>query len=69
MSLFLSVVAFALGAFITLSPTRAAEIWGWEHLDTLAPKRRALYFVGFRVMGITIGLAGILVAVDSIWFH
>jgi hypothetical protein len=69
MNLFVSAVALALGGFITVSPIRAARIWGWEHLDNLAPKHRTLYFWGFRIMGIAIGLAGILIAVDSIWFH
>ena len=69
MSLFVSAAAVALGAYIAISPARAARIWGWEHLDKLTPKGRVLYLRAFRAMGIVIGLAGVLVAVDSIWFH
>jgi hypothetical protein len=64
-----SAVALALGVFIAVSPTQAARIWGWENFDALTPEHKALYLLSFRAMGIVIGLAGILVAVNRIWFH
>lgn len=69
MNLLVSTIALALGAFIAISPLRAARLWGWKHFNSLSPKRRALYLRGFRAMGLTISLAGILVAVDSVWFQ
>lgn len=69
MILLASGVALALGGFIAISPTRAARIWGWENFDKMAPKHKVLYLRSFRLMGIVIGLGGILVAVDRIWFH
>jgi|HubBroStandDraft_6_1064221.scaffolds.fasta_scaffold438267_2 hypothetical protein len=69
MILFAGGVALALGAFIVVSPTRAARIWGWENFNNMAPKHKMLYLRSFRLMGIVIGLGGILVAVNRIWFH
>jgi hypothetical protein len=69
MILFACVVALVLGAFIAISPTRAAGIWGWENFDKIAPEHKVLYLRSFRVMGIVIGLGGTLAAVDRIWFH
>ena len=69
MSLFASTVALALGIFITVSPTQAARIWGWKDFESLAPGRKAWYLRWYRVLGILIGVAGILVAVNGIWFN
>jgi hypothetical protein len=68
MNLFVSAVAIACGALIAASPARAVRYWGWDDVEKLTPHKRALYFLGFRIMGIAIGLTGILFAVDSIWF-
>jgi hypothetical protein len=69
MSLFLSAVAIVFGVYIAISPARAAKIWGWEHLRTLAGNHKKWYLRGFRLMGIVIALGGILNAIDTIWFH
>jgi hypothetical protein len=69
MSILLGTVALVLGAYIAVSPTKAARIWGWQQFDSLAPKRRALYLWAFRAMGIVICLGGALTTVQSIWFH
>lgn len=69
MSLFLSAVALASGAFIAIAPSRAARIWGWENFDTLTPTHKRWYLRSFRFMGVVIALGGILNAVDSILFH
>ena len=69
MSIFLGTIAFVLGAYIGVAPTKAARIWGWPRVDNLAPKRRVAYFWAFRAMGIAICLGGGLTIVDSLWFH
>jgi hypothetical protein len=69
MSLFLSAVAIVFGVYFAISPARAAKIWGWEHLGTLAPNLKKWYLRGFRLMGVVIALGGILNAIDTIWSH
>jgi hypothetical protein len=68
MNLLLSAVAVTLGFFVAASPTRAAEIWGWSHLDKMAPEQRALYLRCYRAFGIILCLGGVLFAVDSMAF-
>lgn len=67
-NLSLSAFAVMLGLFVMTSPTRAAEIWGWSHLNKLAPKQKALYLRWYRTFGIVLCLGGVLFAVDSIAF-
>ena len=67
-NLSLSAFAVMLGLFVMTSPTRAAEIWGWSHLNELAPKQKALYLRWYRTFGIVLCLGGVLFAVDSIAF-
>lgn len=69
MSFLPSILALSLGVFVTLSPSRAVRIWGWRHFDELSPRGKTRYLLAFRVMGLTIGLAGVLLAVDRAWFH
>jgi hypothetical protein len=69
MNLFVSTISLAIGGFVAVSPSRAAKIWGWKNFDELAPNRRTWYLRCYRTFGILIGMAGILYAVDSIWFH
>lgn len=66
MDLFLSLVALVFGVFIVVSPARAAQIWGWEHLGTMPARRRALYMRAFRAMGFVIALAGVLFELDHV---
>lgn len=68
MNLLLSTVALTLGLFVAASPARAAEIWGRNRLDKLAPKQRVWYLHCFRAFGIVLCLAGVLFAVDNVIF-
>ena len=68
MSLLLSTFAVMFGLFVAASPSRAAEIWGWSHLEKLAPKQKALYLCSYRAFGIVLCLGGVLYAVDSLMF-
>lgn len=61
-----SAVAMAFGGFAAASPHRAAEIWGWQRLQNLAPERRAAFISWYRVFGILLFLAGLLFEVDCI---
>ena len=61
-------IAIALGAFAAVSPTRAAKFWGSERLEELAPQDLVSLFRWYRVFGLLLCLAGILVAIDSIVF-
>lgn len=63
-----SAVALALGVFVVVSPARAVRIWGWEHFDALPRRHKATYLLSFRVMGIVICLAGMLVAGQPLSF-
>jgi membrane protein YqaA with SNARE-associated domain len=65
-NLLVSVVAVALGGFVAASPDRAAKIWGSQRLDNLAPERRPSFMRWYRVFGILLCVAGVLLAVDSI---
>jgi hypothetical protein len=67
-NLSLSALAVMLGLFVMTSPTRAAEIWGWSHLNRLAPKQKTLYLRWYRTFGIVLCLGGMLFALDSITF-
>jgi hypothetical protein len=67
MNLLMSAVAVALGVFITASPARAARVWGSERLSNLAPERIPSFVRWYRVSGILLCLAGVLLAVDSIY--
>ncbi len=63
-----SVVTVALGAFVWTSPAQAARIWGPERFDSLTPVQRTRIIRWFRVLGILLWLAGLLFAVDSLWY-
>ena len=68
MKLLLSTVTMALGSFVAASPHRAAMIWGSQRLANLAPERRGSFVRWYRAFGILLCLAGVLLAVDSIFF-
>lgn len=68
MNLLLSTVAIALGAFVALSPARAARIWGSEMLDKLTASQKIWLLRSWRAFGVLLCLGGILFAVDSIGF-
>jgi hypothetical protein len=67
-NLSVSAVAVALGAFVVMSPARAAKIWASERLERLAPQNRASFLRWWRVFGILLCLGGTLFALDSIAF-
>jgi hypothetical protein len=66
MDFLVSMFALALGIFISIAPSRAAKIWGSEQFDKLAPEHRHLFLWGYRALGIVLGLAGVLFAIDSL---
>jgi hypothetical protein len=68
LNLSLSAIAVVFGVFAATVPTRAAELWGWRHLDKLAPPRRTLYLRCYRAFGIILCLAGVFFAIDSVTF-
>lgn len=65
-NLLVSTAAVALGGFAAASPDRAAEIWGSQRLHNLAPERQSSFVRWYRVFGIFLFLAGLLLVVDSI---
>jgi membrane protein YqaA with SNARE-associated domain len=67
-NLLMSVVAVALGSFVAASPHRAAKIWGSQRLANFAPEQRTSFGRWYRVFGLILCLAGVLLAVDSILF-
>jgi hypothetical protein len=64
----LSAAAMVFGAFVVVSPIRAAKIWAAGGLDTLEPARRVVFLGWYRVFGIVLFLGGLLSWVDSIAF-
>jgi hypothetical protein len=66
MNLLVSAVGTALGVFIMIAPHRAAAIWGSERLEKLAPPHRVLFLRWYRAFGITLCLAAVLFALDTI---
>jgi hypothetical protein len=68
LTLLLSTLAVTLGVFAASSPARAAQIWGWNHLDRLAPEQRDLYLRWYRVFGVVLCIGGVLFALDRMVF-
>lgn len=68
LNLLVAAVAVALGAFSAISPGRAAEIWGAQRLERLAPERRPMFVRWYRAFGVLLWLAGVLFAVESLAF-
>lgn len=69
MNLLVSIVGIALGVFIMVAPHGAAIIWGSERLEKLAPPRRSLFLQWYRAFGVTLCLAAMLFALDTIAFR
>jgi hypothetical protein len=69
MNLLVSAVGIALGVFIMVAPQRAARIWGAERLEKLAPPRRSFFLQWYRAFGVTLCLAALLFALDTIAFR
>ena len=57
-----SLITVAFGIFATISPARAARVWGWKNLDQLGPAARTWYFRVYRVWGVLLCFTGILLA-------
>jgi hypothetical protein len=68
MNLVASTVTLALGIFVTLSPEKAAGIWGWRQQDKLTPAVRKFYLRCYRALGVMLCTAATLFAMESIWF-
>lgn len=67
-NILVSLVAVALGSVIVASPHRAARSWGAQRLANLAAERRASFVRWYRIFGIVLCLAGVLLEVDSFAF-
>jgi hypothetical protein len=67
-NLVVGAVAIALGAFVAVSPARAAKIWGSERLGETASQDRVPLFRWYRVFGLLLCLAGILVVIEGLVF-
>lgn len=65
LSLLISCVSMALGAFVAVAPHRAAEIWGSQRLQNLAPERISSFVSWYRIFGILLFVGGVLFAVDE----
>jgi hypothetical protein len=63
-----SVVAVAIGSLILAAPDRAAGIWASQRLANATPKQRAVLVGWYRVLGICLFFAGVLLAVDSLGY-
>lgn len=68
-NLVLGMVTSVLGFFVMASPERSARVWGRKQLGTLTFTGRTWYLRGFRMLGMLLCLAGVLVALESIAFH
>jgi hypothetical protein len=64
----LSAAAMVFGAFVVVSPVRAAKIWAAGRLEALEPARRGVFLGWYRVFGIVLFLGGLLSWVDSVAF-
>lgn len=69
MTVLIILAALIVGIFIVVAPARAMRIWGWKHFDEMSPRDQSTYLRSYRGMGIVVGLAAILAAVDSLLFH
>jgi hypothetical protein len=58
----------AFGIFAAVSPASAAKIWGSQKLAKLAPKDLPLFLRLYRVFGILLFLAGVLIAIERLAF-
>ena len=61
-----SAVAIAIGSFIVASPDQAARIWGAQRFANSTPERRNVLVRWYRIFGISVFLAGVLLALDSV---
>ena len=64
----MSAVAIAIGSFIVASPDRAARIWGSRRLANSTPEHQAVLVGWYRILGICVFFAGVLLAVENIGF-
>ena len=66
LNLLVASVAIVLGVFAAVAPRRAAQIWGVQRLERLAPERRPSFVRWYRAFGILLWVAGALFAIESI---
>lgn len=67
MDLVISTLSVALGIAVTAEPERAARVWGWKDLDRLTPSSRCWYLRTYRIFGVLLSIAGIMVAVERVF--
>jgi len=62
--LVVSALALVLGLFIAASPSQAAKLWSGDRLGKLTPQGRVWFLRCYRLLGVMIGLAGMLFALE-----
>jgi hypothetical protein len=64
-TLTIGIVTTMLGISVVASPERSARVWGRKQLTTLTSANRTWYLRGFRVLGLLLCSAGLLVSLQS----
>jgi hypothetical protein len=67
--LMLAILTMALGVSIAASPERSARIWGRKQLEALTSVSRKWYLRAFRILGVLLCSAGVLVGLQSLWLR
>jgi hypothetical protein len=62
-----STVTVAFGVSVAVSPELWARIWGRRQLDKMSQSHKTFYLRCYRVSGVLLCLAGILLAAEKIW--
>lgn len=60
-----SIVAMTIGSLILAAPDRAAGIWASQRYAKATPEKRAVLVGWYRILGIFVFFAGVLLAVHS----
>ncbi len=60
-----SVVAVIIGSLILAAPDRAAGIWASQRYARATPEKRDVLAGWYRILGISVFFAGVLLAVHS----
>ena len=61
-----SVLALTFGLLAAAAPSRAALLWSGDRMRDLPPGRRVVFLRWYRVFGLMLLLAGVLLAADKL---
>ena len=67
MTFLVSTITVAFGISVAVSPELWAGIWGRRQLDKMPHSHRTFYLRCYRVSGLLLCVAGILLAAEKIW--